>query len=205
MKINDTWLIFGTSPFINVIRDNIPRLLSKYISIALNFFPLEYNDSDYFIFNDAGCFTNLFKYGLIKPDTKLVVGKDRKSELKTIWYKENQCIIGKDYLVKPHYIFDYELKEPILEECGKLLLIRSIVTAAINYALLQGAKNVVLIGVDLNPEWRHCYGIDHTRGKRQDHIEVIKQKISLFKPFLSLYKANPEANIDLPYLNIKDL
>jgi hypothetical protein len=200
MKNEDLWLIFGCSPFINSVQGKIPELLKNYHSIGVNRFPAHYQDCEYWLFNDAGIFSIY-----VKPyyyNQKLIVNKKLDSELKTVWINQFRCIIQDKYVINPHYMFETVINEPVLENNGKLFGAGTSILHAVNYAILQGAKEAVLIGIDLDPDWHHFYTKKHETRRERD-IKTIKNHLNQLGSHIKLYKANVQADLDIEYLDIE--
>ncbi|EKE03668.1 MAG: hypothetical protein ACD_20C00171G0003 [uncultured bacterium] len=202
MKKDDIWLIFGCSPFINVVKNKIPALLRQYHSIGINYFPVLFPDCEYWLFNDAGVFTNLVRNSY--NNQKLIINKNLESELKTVWINKSNCIIQKESVINPHYIFETVIDKPVLGKNGKLFGSYTSALHAVNYAIVEGAPSAVLIGVDLNPFWSHFYD-DKPIGKPLKEIDVIKEHLNQLGSHIKLYKANKNANLDIEYLDLDAL
>lgn len=193
-----SWIVYGCSPFIKSIEEKIPYLLKKYRSIGINVFPALFKGCEYWIFNDNGIFTNIVrkKYN----GEKLVINKNLVPELKMEYFRSGQCIINDSFLIKPYYIFE-GVNNITLSDTGKLLYLNSSVLSAINFALVNGAKKVILAGIDLFPVWEHFYG-ERGKDKNPYYIELIRKKIELFKDYIDVLKLNKFANIDVDFIDI---
>ncbi|OGI18959.1 MAG: hypothetical protein A2255_00120 [Candidatus Melainabacteria bacterium RIFOXYA2_FULL_32_9] len=202
MKNDDIWLVFGCSPFINKIKNKIPLLLKKYHSIGINCFPAYYPDCEYWLFNDAGVFTNLVKNNY--NNQKLIVNKNLESELKALWINQHRYIIQDNFVIPPYYIFETVTDKPVFEKNGKLFGSYTSALHAINYAILENAKAVVLIGVDLSPSWDHFYD-KRPVGKPKKELEVIKNHLNQFGSHIKIYKVNIKANLDVEYIRLNTL
>jgi len=194
----DSWVIFGCSPFVNEIKDKIPAICEKYTTLCLNSF-LGVCPTDYWLFVDTSIFTlNKNKH----TKEKIIIHNHCKTELKT-HYAGKQPFILEKWVIKPHYIFE-ESQKPEYTERKRLILKYSCVTSAINYAYLQGAKEIILIGVDLTYDWQHFWS-DFKNYKPVAEIEEVKNIIYEFAKRVDIYNANPKANMELPLWIERDL
>lgn len=206
--MQNTWLIFGCSPFVNEIKEEIPALLSKYKTIGLNLFPNFHKKCDYWMINDCGIIKNIVKKNY--AEEKLIINEKIEDELlkdrKIIEYQEGRCFVEETPTQKRFFYETFvEADKPVLVKSGKLMFVHSVVLPAINYAILEKAEKIVLIGIDLKSDWKHFYGVQNNYNKPENHIKIIQESIKEFAKFAKIYKANPEANLDLEYKNIKEL
>jgi len=176
-------------------------LILKYTSIGLNLFPVFFKVCDYWLFNDNGIFTNIVRKNY--SGEKLIINKNLESELKTYYFKSDQCIIGEGFSIKPHHIFE-GISEISVYDSEKLLYLNSSVLPAINYALVMGGKKVILAGIDLDSEWKHFYEGQRCQ-KQSNYIDRIKTQIELFRDYIEIIKLNKNANIDVNYVDIEEL
>lgn len=202
MKNDDLWLIFGCSPFIGKVKNIIPALLKKYHSVGVNYFPVFFPGCEYWLFNDSGIFSNLVVPNY--SNQKLIINKNLESELKTVWINKNNCFIQNNFIIKPYYVFENVVDNPVLVQNGKLFGSYTSVLNAINYALIQNAKSVVLIGVDFNPSWKHFY-FGKSVSKPLNELKFIKDQLIKFMPYLKLYNGNKYSALNLEYINIRKL
>ena len=96
MKINDTFLIFGRSPYLNTIKDKMPKLIAEYHTCGINH-PL--NDYEFLCFGDSQTFNKDTMQGY-----KLIVPSYLEDNLKMFEANKGNFIIGNDWLITPHYI-----------------------------------------------------------------------------------------------------
>jgi len=196
-----TWIVYGCSPFVCTVEGRIPYLLERYTSVGLNVFPSLFKKCEYWLFNDNGVFTNLVKKNY--SGEKLVVNSKLLPEMKMFYFRPGQCVIKNSYIIKPHYIFE-GVSEISQHRNGKLLYSNSSVLSAINFALVNGAKRVILVGIDLKSDWGHFY--DGERSSKSSHyIEMIRNKILLFRRYIEVLKVNKAADIDIDYVDISEL
>ena len=142
----NNWLICGTSPFaVSGFKGNYKLIdrgidFSKFITIALNWFPIKCN---YRCIVDHRTIDYTYKYG-----EKLIICNQLLPELR--YFNK-----GREGLkIKPHYVF----------EIGKELdCVNSVCEPAIEYAYKQGADNIILYGVDLKDDFQPKEKTDVTR------------------------------------------
>ncbi len=197
----DIWIIFGCSPFISTIQNRVPDLLLQYSTIGINLFPLFFKGCGYWLFNDNGIFTNIVKKNYSRE--KLIVNRNLVPELKTEFFRKDQGIIGDIFTIEPYYVFE-GIQEISQADTGKLFYSYSSVLSAMNYALIKGAKKIILAGIDLDNKWRHFYGYG-TNVKSMKSISSVKSKIELFKAYTEVLKLNKNANIDVESVDIEKL
>lgn len=182
-------LIFGSSPYINDIKDIIPQLQSKYTSIGMNIFPVVFPNVTYWNFNDYMTFTNI-----VKPNynnQKIITNFD--------CYKKEIINIPN---IKVEYL--YEASQKIQNTFNnKLFMERTSLFSSLNYAMLLGYKKIFLIGVDLDSNWDHFYGNQIRRSRNR--ILKIRDNLYKFKDYINIYKVNPNSDLEIEYKSIEQL
>ncbi len=191
--MNDTIIIFGTSPFISNFGDeNINYLIDKYDSIGINSFGIRYNNIKYWIWADY----NLYNY--FKPHIK-----------------NHKLILSKSAYIKEaskysdglniEYVFDGQSGEISHDlNSNKLLMFKTSAHPAINYAYLKGYKNIILCGVDLTCNWNHFDG-DYKVQRTIKRIDEIRRRLYMFKDYINLYTLNEDSTLEINKINIKEL
>lgn len=191
----DKWIIFGCSPFINDIQDF--SFAKNYKTIAINHF--DKCKTNYRCAFDAETMLWIKKYNCLE---KLILNAKSYGRL------QGESVLKKQplFYLKPHYLFEYSPRI-ILKKKNKLLGCRSSAIPAINYALLQGAKEIYLIGVDFNWNEGHYYSPVKYE-KRQEDLLKLRQNIKQLRNYADIYRCNPNESLllsFLPYKDIKDL
>lgn len=185
---NDTCIIFGSSPFINIIgSEKINLLLNNYTTIGINCFPRVYNNVTYWIWSDYGVYKDSLPY----------INKQKIITSSEVYRKE---INGE---ITPKYIFE-GVADIQHELNNKLCIFKTSVHPAINYAYLLGFKNIILVGIDLTPNWEHFY--PHGNIKRTDkRIKKIRNKLYEFKQYINLYTLNNNSDLEIEKVKFEDL
>lgn len=195
------WIIFGTSPFINDIKDF--SFAENYNTIALNNF--NSCKTVYRCAYDSLTIANIEnkKYGGLRLYNK----KAMESLIVT-----NKLFFDRKIEIKAHYLFDYS-PQIVTKECGKLYGCDSSAIPAINYVILQEAKYkqeepsedkpiVYLIGVDFNWNKGHCYR-PKKRHKPQDKLFELRKNIKQLRNYVDIYRVNPDNSLLLSFLPLK--
>ena len=209
--MKNTWLIFGCGTSIEKAKKHLPFLLNgSYSTIGLNLFPVHYKNCEYWMVNDPGIITNAVKKNY--SGEKLIINEKIAEEItkdkKFIEFRPGQHII-KETVTKDRYKYRIytETNKPVLTKNGKLMFLHSVVVPAINFAFLKGAEQIILIGIDLQEEWRHFYDCNggNNYKKPKEHIKIIQNCIYNFAKLVKIYKANSNANLNLEYKNLEEL
>jgi hypothetical protein len=173
-----SWIILGTSPFIDTITDW--SFTKKYTTIAVNNFnrcPVDYR-----VANDISTMFTVHRNKL--PGKRLF----HRNNLKTLAGKNDVSLFQpyKTYL----WSRDWTFKEDHL--CCR----HTSAMAGINYAMKEGAKEVVLIGIDLN--WTN-----EDRGSWR--IGEMCGLIGKATKYIEVYRVNPQEELPLSWLPLRRL
>lgn len=136
----------------------------KYTSIGINYFPAYFPLVDYWMFLDSQ-FVDL---GLAQNyrNQKILTCIDSKADLDRVG-------------LKPYHLFGVALRDkPLLKDDRNLLGTCSSALPAIHYAWVNGAEEVILVGVRLLPEWGHFY----------DKEKHIKSGCDIFPEYINILK-----------------
>lgn len=158
MNINDTAIIFGCGSSINENSNYINYLLNNYTTVGINRFPSEYSKKflsstksanvTYWIYSDDG----LAQDNIINnyQNQKIIICNNAHNDLKLL--EKNGIPIYYKYSITP---------QPVLKENGLLGGKGTTALHAINFLMLKGFKNIILLGVDnkLNNQnkWEYFY------------------------------------------------
>jgi hypothetical protein len=195
----DTWLIFGSSPYINEVRQYIPALLKKYRSIACNVVSYHFHGFEFIATNDYFPETNL----------KIIIN----------WQKNSKAIIENHKKFNIEYIFNPNITDPILAEnpviqdgfeIYELFGRHTIALPATNFALLRGAKKVVFIGVDFNLGWNRFYDESKRIMPQALYSLQLRQNrmincLNKLRQRIDVYNVNPYTETQTPVINIRSL
>lgn len=177
---NDTCIIFGSSPFKNIIGQNkINLLIGKYTTFGINNFPRSYNNVTYWIWSDYGAYRDSFPY----------INKQKIITSLEVYRKE---INGE---ITPEYIFE-GVSDIQNELNNKLCIFKTTAHPAINYAYLLGFKNIILVGIDLTSDWNHFYPSKKFI-RTEKRIKRIRSKLYEFKKYVNLYTLNKDSDLEI--------
>ena len=185
---NDTCIIFGSSPFINIIgSEKINLLIKNYTTFGINLIPYMGYKTNYWVWSDYGMYNNI-KHLL--HDYKIIVSKE-------VYERE---INDK---INPEYVFD-GVSEIQHGFNNNLCIFKTSAHPAINYAYLLGFKNIILVGIDLTSDWNHFYPYGNI--KRTDkRIKRIRNKLYEFKKHVNLYTLNKDSDLEIEKIKFEDL
>ncbi|HBY20088.1 MAG TPA: hypothetical protein DEG71_03610 [Clostridiales bacterium] len=235
LTIDNTGIIFGCGASIESIKEYIPLIQKKWQCGYLNrfpeFYPTQNKGQDYWLWADYRFYSDnlcdrshLMKEEYLEKSLQIKDKREFLKDYKIITTPEiNNREINKEYIkvtngeeihlegyIKPHYLFNAVVDDIQLEMNNKLMMYKTSLHAAINFAIIKKYKNVILIGVDLDKKWRHFYDniIDpsilknHKDGKRYD---IMIDKLYQCKDYINIYKINKLNNLSFEYLNISIL
>lgn len=189
---NDTCIIFGSSPFINIIGQNkINLLIEKYITFGINLIPYMGYKTDYWIWSDYGIYDNV-KHLL--HDYKIIISKE-------VYEREINDEINDE--INPEYVFE-GVSQIQHEFNNNLCIFKTSAHPAINYAYLLGFKNIILVGIDLTSNWNHFYPSDKFI-RTDKRIERIRNKLYEFKKYINLYTLNKDSDLEIEKVKFEDL
>jgi hypothetical protein len=190
-------LILGSSPFVNGIQDF--SFIAKYpLSIAINIF--DKCKTTHRCAFDANCLVGIKGKRL---NGKLIINAKSYNSLQALSLLKKEPFFELENIC---YQFEHS-QRMILEECGKLYGHLSSAIPAINYAILQGAKEIYLIGVDFNWNKGHYYSPKKFE-KTEEQLLELRRNIKTLRNYADIYRTNPEDSLllgFLPYKNIEEL
>ena len=196
----ETLVLFGRSPFINEIKEEIPLLIHEYDTMGCNFFCNTFPDVKYVIFYD---------------DIVPTVSKDSTIITNILHYKDPRKKSCK--LCRTHKNIQFYVINRVKREIGfskfkdNLNFYIHTPSMALNWAWQKGYKNVVLAGIDLNYNKPEHFDSNNSPDQckftlREDatlnsrwHLENIATK------YLNLYQLNPESTINIPKISVEEL
>lgn len=183
---NETIIIFGRSPFINEIRDYIPRLINNFHTVGINQFYQSFN-TEYTAFCD-----------LLKPSNlPKITGKLLMSTFANPYWVKYK---NKEVFEIVHNRFEFS------EELHKLNYFFHTPSVVLNWAYLKGFKRAILVGIDLMPNTGHFDNPNFMPDWSNDNIKLAKEHLEkVCTKYLDLYTLNPNSVINLPYLNVNEL
>lgn len=179
-------IIFGRSPYINEIKDYIPDLIKKHTTIGINYFCNTYPDVDYVCFYDNICPN-------VKNSTIITSFKNIEKEPARLIYSHR------------YELYNIFKKEDCFSEDKQILnFCVHTPSMALNWAYQKGYKEVVLAGVDLIPNTKHFDDDkpifpDEAIKRARKHLENVATR------YLKIYQLNPNSDLNLPKITIKEL
>jgi hypothetical protein len=192
MKDQNTWLIFGCSPQINDIKELIPALQARYTNVGINSFCVYHPACDYWIFNDSGFENVITKH---YKGQKLLINEGIKS---TIRHIETSGI--------PVYkTFKRYIEAPIIEDKGILYGLYNTSIQAAHYAIINGAKKVVLLGIENSVSGTHFYNENLIYEKSIEQVNSINRQFQELNKLVPVYKTTNSQYLNLDYINVTDL
>lgn len=190
MTRDDTLILFGRSPFINEIKDYIPKLIAKYHTMGCNYFCNTFPDVEYVLFYDD-----------IVPN---VVNSTVITDLQN-YENENR----KSYQFCRSYpkIETYKIQEKrnkFSEEEGTLSYCAHSPSIALDWAYKKGFENVVIAGIDLVPHTKHYDSEDYIFGDYA--ISVARNHlVNIATKYLNIFQLNPNSDLGLRKVTLTDL
>jgi len=196
LDVKNTLILFGRSPYINEVKDQIPSLIDKYITMGCNYFCETFPNVDYVIFYDDIC-----------PKVENSVIVTQKKYFKDKKYKCAQEI--PDYPKKE--LFEVVKNSNGFSSDENLLFFHfHTPSMALNWAWQKGFKNVVLVGIDLNNHTPHfdmdtTPDIDFPKWYDKDLVKAKKHIENIAGQYLNILQANPKSDMNLQKISIEDL
>lgn len=183
MNKDDTLILFGRSPFINEIKNSIPKLIKNWHTVGCNYFCDTFPDVEYVAFYD-NILPNV-KDSTIITDIKNADNEVVKSHKHELYY------IKKDS-------WKFSEDKNILHLCVHTP------SMVLNWAYLKGFRNVVIAGIDLIPDTAHfdsCAKIfcDKAIDEARRHLETIAKR------YVNIYQLNPNSYLDLDKISLSSL
>ena len=191
MNKNDTAIIFGRSPFINVVKEFIPELIRKFpFCIGCNSFFQNYPEVPYSAFIDS----NQAKLFIDYSGTILTP----KSNIESLRYFPNK---------KKTFFIDKFEEEELWRKDEHAFRLYDTPSFIMSLAIKKGLKNIILIGVDYNPNNKGHFNDDKNMTWIEDKKflesrEFVENKIN---QYINVYVTNPDSIIRVPFINVKDL
>lgn len=183
--MNDTLILFGRSMFVNQVREHVPDLIKKYYTLGINSFYESFPEINAVIFYD--------KCAAPQKQIDNLIITDKRNESEVIHQKNFE-------------LWDVVTNRPeFSEKYGIMNFYYFTSSMAINWAYLNGFKNVVLCGIDLmnnlhfdNENHKPVYA-DGVLDKTKKYMEDICSK------HINLFQLNPESDLKIPKIQIEKL
>ena len=198
----DTLILFGRSPFINEIKEDIPKLIQKYHTMGCNFFCDTFPEVEYCIFYDDIC-------PKVRPETTIVTNirhlknaRKRSHKLCTEHYNNAEF-----YTIVSSKNADF----PFSSIKGVLHFYLHTPSIAFNWAWKKGFKNVIIAGIDLDINAMEHFDADYTPDKDKCDFKVstnTNARLHLTKTvtkYLNVYQLNPKSTIEIPKVTMEEL
>jgi hypothetical protein len=227
MNINkdNTLIVFSTGDSnYNELKEYIIPLQQKYDTLGLNMFNCFHLGCKYWNWNDRFIFRDcLYQYYVkIEDDKKpLLVTTDEINKRELSAFLDNKkhagdhSMLSKEILNCSNYIkpyFSYEATTnyiPVNKEDNKLYIFKASLHTAINFAIVEGYKNCLILFADLSyDKHAHFYDSEETKNKMQPRptkrVDIMRESLYNFKKHINIYKTNNN-DLDLEYIDIKNI
>jgi hypothetical protein len=184
-------LVFGKSPFINTV--DIDYLIGKYHTAGINdlccLHAFNYGFFYDYVFNNLQCKKVICTWWNDYPNCEKVYPVESCEEIETI-FKEKEYQDG--YLKLGFRLYT--------------------VSMVLNWALLNGYKEVYLIGIDhdeVDGEYQTFNGVGGSPRTKADNHKRLKKYVTMYhdRGLLKVYQCNPNQvkKWQLPYKDVKEL
>jgi hypothetical protein len=188
--MTDDVIIFGCSPFVNEIKEDIPKLQEKYTTIGINMFPVYYpNVNHWFFYDDQGIdiLKEHYKGQKIHTREALMGHLDLLNITNFECFKPTEGYIDK-------------------ENENSLLFVNYTISLVVHWCIRKGFKNIYFIGIDMDSEdWFHFFEPDYARFSHHRYQKQTMKWIYDLQEYINIYQVNPSNTLKLPKKNIKDL
>lgn len=183
--MKDTLILFGRSLFIDKIKKHIPDLISKYDTMGINTFYKSFPDVKFVIFYD-----------------KIAAPKEKINNLIVTDIKNKDAVCHQDNVQLYKVITNREEFSTKKDEINFYYFTSSM---AINWAYINGYKNIVLAGIDL---------INNLHFDDKNHKPIIadgvldKTKIymeDICQKHINIFQLNPESDLKVLKITLQEL
>lgn len=192
-----TLILFGRSPYINEIKNEIPLLIKEYHTMGCNYFCETFPDVEYVVFYDditpkvnpeSIIITNVKHYQDITKKCYKLCHEHNNIEFYTVNKDDDEFSTGDSRL-------NFCIHTPSM---------------ALNWAYKKGFKTVILAGIDLikdtphfdadtAPDANYPNFNDSAIGRARRHLTEVASR------YLKVYQLNPKSDIELEKVTIKEL
>jgi hypothetical protein len=192
-----TLILFGRSPYINEIKNEIPLLIEKYHTMGCNYFCETFPDVEYVIFYDDIT-------PKVKPETKIITSVKHYFNDEKICY--NLCHQHKNI---EFYTINKDDNEFSTGDSRLNFCIHT-PSMALNWAYKNGFKTVILAGIDLIINTPH-FDAETTPDANcptfnESAIEKARKHLTdVASRYLKIYQLNPKSDIELEKITIREL
>ena len=197
LNYDDTLILFGRSPFINEIKEEIPLLIKKYHTMGCNYFCESFPDVEYVIFYDD-------IVPKVKPESIIVTNVRHFQDSSKKCYTLCQSHVNAEFWTINKNFDSFEIGNQKLNFCIHTP------SMALNWAYQKGFKNVVIAGIDLIINTPHfdadstpdaqCPNFNHSAiARARHHITHVATQ------YLNVYQLNPKSDIELEKITLKEL
>jgi len=192
-----TLILFGRSPYINEIKNEIPLLIQKYHTMGCNYFCESFPDVEYVVFYDDIA-------PKVKPESTIITNVKHYVDDTKVCY--NLCRNHKNIEL---YTINKDF-ESFTTGDSKLNFCIHTPSMALNWAYKKGFETVILAGIDLIKNTPHfdadttpdatCPNFnDSAINRARRHLTEVASR------YLKIYQLNPKSDIELEKITIKEL
>lgn len=197
LKYNKTLILFGRSPFINEIKDDIPKLIQKYHCMGCNYFCETFPDVEYVVFYDDIT-------PKVKPESIIITNIKHFQDNTKRCYKLCHEHKNIEFYTINKIDDDFSTGDSRLNFCIHTP------SMALNWAYKKGFKTVILAGIDLIKNTPHFDAETAPDAKfpnfNDSAIERARKHLTdVASRYLKIYQLNPKSDIELEKITIKEL
>ena len=196
-EYDKTLILFGRSPYINEIKDEIPQLIKKYHTMGCNYFCESFPDVEYVVFYDDIA-------PKVKPESTIVTNVKHFYDDKKVCYK--LCHEHKNIEL---YTIN-KVNDEFSDGDSRLNFCIHTPSMALNWAYKKGFETVILAGIDLIKNTPH-FDADRTPDAtcpnfNDSAIDRARRHLTeVASRYLKIYQLNPKSDIELEKITIKEL
>ena len=200
LDYNTTLILFGRSPFINEIKDDIPKLIAKYHTMGCNYFVDTFPEVEYCIFYDD-------IVPKVTNKTKIITNIRHFKEPRK---KSQKLCIAHQQQAEFYEIITHQ-RTQFSNKAGRLHFYLHTPSMALNWAWQKGFKTVVIAGIDLTLAHPQHFDCDHTPDQDSFTLKdstVMNSRWHLentASKYLKLYQLNPKSTMNLEKISMEEL
>ena len=183
MEVSKQVIILGRSPFVEKVKDSLPKLIKRYFTVGINQIVDVYPEVDVAFFFD-------------KQDLNI--------------YKNNRIVINESN-VNPKIssslnieTFSHQGANISLDKNTNVVGFSELsITSCLNWCYKQGFTTAYLIGHDLNyGQWEYSYS-GKILNPAEFKIKKARDFIYKMNRFMNIYQVNPDSDMALVHIPIE--
>lgn len=170
-QILHRWMICGASP------QTMPPLFN---SIGINYYPITYPDVDYWLTQDDYFWTHNHIH---HKGQQVLINRNAKNDIQCLKSKDIKPIVFRRARQMSKYsLFGY------VNSC----------LPAISFAIIMGAKEVYLVGIENHTKGYH-FNTDEPYSQESEWCEYVKNSVNYLSQYSKIYKCSKSANLDVEF------